>query len=258
MKSTSANPCCCPAPLLEAFFPIRALCAGLSCGLHLEDKRRITLFALAQLAEAEDRAALLLSSAEQNYLQRFRYAKRRHEWLGGRIAAKAALTGAMEAAAFRRLTMLPDRHGRPVVSGLPDSDLSLSISHSGGYAAALAMRGPRCGLDLQEVSDKLPGLTKYFATPAELELLAGHPELGSEETRLTMLWTVKEAMKKSLLADQPDIFSGIELKQLHAAGKSIWQCLCAVRNHPLQTALVYDFSLYILALSGTGHGCAEI
>ncbi len=249
MKSTSANPCSSFAPLLEAFFPVRALCFGLSCGLHGDKNCRITLFHLTQLNENEDSAALLLSGAEQNYLQRFRYPKRRHEWLGGRIAAKAALTGAMEAAAFRLLTILPDRHGRPTVSGQPDFNLSLSISHSGAYAAALAMRGPSCGLDLQEVSDKLPELTKYFAMPVELDLLADQPQLGSQETRLTMLWAVKEAMKKSLLADQPDIFSGIELKQIHGIDKGIWQCACAVRNHPLQTAFVYDFSPYILALT---------
>lgn len=249
MKSTSANPPLCPASLLEAFFSLRRRWAELSCGFHLEDKCRITLFPLAQLAEAEDRAAFFLSSAEQNHLQRFRYPKRRHEWLGGRIAAKAALLDSLEAAAFRRLTILPDRHGRPTVSGQPDPSLSLSISHSGGYAAALAGHGPSCGLDLQEISDKLPELTKYFAKPAELELLAGQPELGRQETGLTMLWAVKEALKKSLLADQPDIFSGIELKQLHAVAKGVWQCACAVRHHPLQTALVYDFSPYILALS---------
>lgn len=258
MKSTSANPRCCPAPLLEAFFSLRRLSKELSCGLHLENKCRITLFPLAQLAEAEDRAALLLSNAEQEYLQRFRYPKRRHEWLGGRIAAKAALIDTMEAAAFQRLTILPDRHGRPVVSDQPDPSLSLSISHSGTYAAALAAHGPSCGLDLQEVSDKLRELTKYFAAPAELDLLDSQPQLGSLETRLTMLWAVKEAMKKSLLADQPDIFSGIELKQLHSVAKGVWQCACAVRHHPLQTALVYDFSPYILALSCPEQDCAEI
>jgi 4'-phosphopantetheinyl transferase len=249
MKSTRANPRPCPAPLLEAFFPVRRRWAGLSCGLHSAESSRMALFALAQLAEAEDRAALLLSGPEQDYLQRFQYPKRRHEWLGGRIAAKAGLLDPPETAAFQRLTILPDKHGRPIVSGLSDSSLSLSISHSGGYAVALALHGSSCGIDLQEVSDKLPELTKYFATPAELELLDSQPQLGNLETRLTMLWTVKEAMKKSLLADQPDIFSGIELKRIHAAANSAWQCACEVRNHPLQTAVVYDFSLYILALS---------
>ena len=250
MKSTSTNPRGCPAPLLEAFFSDRILCAGLSCTIYRKKNCRIALFSLAQLANAEDRAALLLSNGELNYLQRFRYLKRRHEWLGGRIAAKAALTGAMEAAAFQRLTILPDKHGRPTVSGLSDPSLSLSISHSGEYAAALAVHGPSCGLDLQKVSGKLPGLTKYFATSTELELLADQSEFGSQETGLTVLWAVKEAMKKSLLSDQPDIFSGIKLEQLHAVGKRAWQCVCAARNHPLQTALVYDFSPYILALTG--------
>lgn len=245
MKSTSSNQGgSSPRSLLEAFFPICRVQpeSGLICRLHECENRRISLLNLDQIAEA---AVLpLLSEAEHNYLHRFRYPKRRQEWLGGRIAAKAALSDALDASALRGLSILPDQHGRPRVSGQADPRLSLSISHSGGYAAALAVRGPRCGLDIQEVSAKLLGLTKYFALPAELDLLPDQSELA-----LTMLWSVKEAMKKSLLSAQPAIFSGIEMKQCRKHAPDLWQFCCAVQGHPLQTASVHACPPYVLALT---------
>ena len=243
MKSTSPNPNLC----LEAFFATVSPESTLSYRCHFAENERIILVDLEQLAE--DKAVALLSAEEWNYFQRFRYPKRRREWLGGRIAAKAALLNTLDAGICRQASILPDADGRPIVSGRVDSRLSLSISHSNSYAVAMAIHGQNCGIDLQEVSDKLPALTKYFAAAAELEILAGQSELGSQESALTMLWAVKEAMKKSLLANQPTIFSGIEMKQIETIGKQVWQCTCAVQGHALQTALVYDFSPYILALS---------
>ncbi len=240
MKSTSDNPCV----FLEAFFSTDCTGADLRYRCHLGENERIVLVDFEQLGE--DKAVSLLSGREWSYFQRFRYPKRRREWLGGRIAAKAALLNSLEAGSCRQLTILPDTHGRPTVSGVITPNLSLSISHSSSYAVALATDGLSCGIDLQEVSDKLPALTKYFASAAELEML---PELGSQETSLTMLWAVKEAMKKSLLADQPEIFSGIEMQRIEVVAHRVWQFTCAVQGHALQTALVYDFSPYILALS---------
>lgn len=232
------------------FFSVRNVC-GISVHLRAAAQERIALIDLEQLREEE--ATLLLSEEEQRYFQRFRYPKRRREWLGGRIAAKAALLNLYEPEEFRRqaqqLTILPDAHGRPAVSGAADSGLSLSISHSGSYAAALAGRGNSCGIDLQEISAKILPLASRFASSAELELLARQPGLGSQEARLTMLWAVKEAMKKSVLADQPVLFAGIEAMRIAAAGDRAWRFDCAVQGCLPQTAAVYDFAPYLLALT---------
>ncbi|MCW5205486.1 4'-phosphopantetheinyl transferase superfamily protein [Desulfobulbus sp. F5] len=238
----------CPekaAPPIESFFP--TACAW--GRLRVKKQERVALVDLDQLRE--DDVVLMLSEAERIYFQRFHHPKRRREWLCGRIAAKMALLDMYEAEEFRRLTLLPDEQGRPVVSGLMKSNrnLSLSITHSGKYAAALAVPRESCGIDLQKISDKLPSLINYFASETELKLLKNQSDLGSEETALTMLWAAKEAVKKSMFADQPGIFSGIEAQRISAAGDHTWRFECGTHGCAIQVVVVHDFAPYILALT---------
>ncbi|MCI5126525.1 MAG: 4'-phosphopantetheinyl transferase superfamily protein, partial [Candidatus Electrothrix sp. AR5] len=195
-------------------------------------------------------AALLqrvLSAAEQDYFQRFKYMKRKKEWLGGRIAAKAALLAlASHHAAdqdLRSITILPNKHGRPITEELPAclanqrSGPIISISHSDCFAVAMAKKASRvregsrasCGVDLQKISTKLAGLTTHFATDAELQLLAQQADC-DEDTRLTMLWTAKEALKKALLHDQSVIFSATELQKIAVVSDSVRRFTCTVQG----------------------------
>lgn len=197
---------------------------------------------------------MLFSKQERDYLQRFNHPKRRKEWIAGRVAAKIALLNQADAEKMRQqsqsLTVLPDEYGRPIAAGQAmKSGLSLSISHSGNYAAALVAHEKNCGVDLQKISDKLPSLTDYFALTSELDMLGRMPEIGSYEIRLTMLWAMKEAVKKSVLSDQPTNFSIIELQQIAAAGNGVWRCDCMAQHRLPQRVFVHDLTPYILALT---------
>lgn len=225
---------------IEAFFPT---ISAWGCRLRDEAGRRAVLADLEQ--QREEDAVKLLSDAERTFFQQLRHPKRRREWLGGRIAAKAALLKLPDAADFearaRRLTILPDAQGRPTVSGGADG-LALSITHSGRYAAALAAQGRSGGIDLQKISEKILALTSFFAAEEELELLAD--AVGRDAAALTMLWTVKEAVKKSLPHEQPGIFAGIKVARITPAGDRTWRVECAA-----QAATAHDFSGYVLALT---------
>ncbi|WP_417913434.1 4'-phosphopantetheinyl transferase family protein [Candidatus Electronema sp. TJ] len=225
---------------IAAFFPTTASAA---VRLRTEKGQCAALVDLEQ--QNEEKEAQLLSEAEQTFFQQLRHPKRRREWLGGRIAAKAALLNLPDADDFearaRHLTILPNEQGRPSISG-GASGLSLSITHSGRYAAALAAQGQSCGIDLQKVSEKLFALISWFAIEEELHLLAH--SVGREAAALTMLWSVKEAVKKSLPHDQPHIFAGIKVARITPAGDRSWRFECEA-----QTVMAYDFSPYILALT---------
>jgi phosphopantetheinyl transferase len=204
----------------------------------------------------------VLSTAEQEYFQRFKYMKRKKEWLGGRIAAKAALLALVNADPpnLPHITLLPNKHGRPIIKEVSKSlnnasslksNTALSISHSDGFAVALARHSRTCGIDLQEVSTKLAGLTSHFATDAELLLLAEQAGC-DEDTRLTMLWTVKEALKKALLHDQAVIFSETELYELtrlnQSVNEEVWRFICTVQEKR-QAVLVHLLPPYVLSLT---------
>ncbi|MCI5145057.1 MAG: 4'-phosphopantetheinyl transferase superfamily protein [Candidatus Electrothrix sp. AR3] len=234
---------------IGTFFSAPLFLCGISIALHAAHNQQvITLVDLE--APLLGKSAQLLSPKEQEYYKRFKYQKRRKEWLGGRIAAKAALMQAGFADQAKQLTILPDEFGRPRATGMQveQAKVSFSISHSSRYAVALAMPGQSCGIDLQKISPKLADLTNHFATAQELSLLARQPDISSEDLGLTMLWAAKESLKKSLLYDQSMIFSGTETREIQLLQEHVWQFECTVEGHGVQRATLYDLAPYILAL----------
>ena len=178
----------------------------------------LDLHALARLAASDSAAPLadsLLAPAEQTQFARFRHPKRRLEWLGGRLAAKHCLDqlaarGRIAPRSPHEHPILPDAHGRPClhVGGQTASPVHLSISHSSDHAAALACLGSACGLDLERASQRLVTVQARFTSPEEIAVLHA---LSAPLTRLAVIWTVKEAVKKCWLADHPTFLSRIHL-----------------------------------------------
>ena len=244
----------------HSFFPSSISLCGLAILARTNSQSCIAFIDLEQIEDTlEQRDSRLpkqvLSEPELSYFKRFSYPKRRREWLGGRIAAKAAMLELNKPdrmhGRLQQLSILPDDHGRPIADTM--EDISISISHSGRFAVGLAVRRETCGIDLQQISSKLPGLTDRFASSRELTVLAGVPVLGDQTTRLTMLWAAKEALKKSLLHDQPAIFSGIKLQRITVIQDHAYRFYCTVDGHLEQTTMTYDFSPYILSLTTTDH-----
>jgi phosphopantetheinyl transferase len=215
----------------------------------------VDLDRLAELS-AEDDASLiesLLSTSEQEYFSRFHYPKRRREWLGGRIAAKAAMLNLdhspLQGDTMHNMSILANEHGRPMADQM--SHLAFSITHSRRYAAALAVAGDICGIDLQKISPKLSGLTERFTCTEEIRTVRADLSADiAETTLLTMLWSAKEALKKSLLHDQPALFSGIQIRQAVPINDRQFNFSCTVNDHRRQSVIISDFSPYILALTG--------
>ncbi|MCI5193104.1 MAG: 4-phosphopantetheinyl transferase family protein [Candidatus Electrothrix sp. AU1_5] len=261
---------------IHFFFPIQQVYSNLPVRLCQKKEQALSLVDLHLIEQAlqQDATSFLpqiLSQAEQCYFQRFKYIKRKKEWLGGRIAGKAALLALADATApnipnvhniMRNMTILPNKHGRPIIKELPaclstqasqasDITISISISHSDGFATALARKKsathPSCGVDIQEVSSKLAGLTSHFATDAELQLLSEQTDC-AEDIRLTMLWTVKEALKKALLHDQSVIFSATELQEIVRISDSVWCFTCTVQRQ-VQSVLVHHLSPYVVSFT---------
>lgn len=190
--------------ILPPLTPPLEVCLGLTREPLL---RMVELAALqAEVGGGRLAPAGFLSPAEQATFSGFTFPKRRWEWLGGRLAAKAAAlawagqTLTVAALAEWQVTGAPD--GRPGLQrvGLSPAApaLELSISHSHGVAAALVVAERPCGLDLQKVTDTVLRVRERFCTEAEAALLrrAGVGPDEREEVRLTLLWAAKEAVRK--------------------------------------------------------------
>jgi len=145
-----------------------------------------------------------LSEREAAVYAAFRIAKRKSEWLAGRLAAKslmAELDGGKDLAGFE---IASDLLGRPSC-GLT----LLSISHSNGWAmAALKPGSAFLGVDLEKIEERHPAWYSDYFHPSELP----KPD-PSEGTRL---WAIKEALMKALglglMADPLNIKAAGEIK----------------------------------------------
>jgi 4'-phosphopantetheinyl transferase EntD len=172
-------------------------------------------------------AADLLSPDEQTRFAAYTYPKRRREWLGGRLACKTCVLEQLRQprvpGLFSSLSILPAEHGAPRVSashalsGATGHLPSVSISHSGRYAVAMAADKRFCGVDIQRITSGTVRVADRFADPRERMLLREAMPDWDETQRLTLLWAAKEALKKALLSRQPVFFRGIILQTVRRA-----------------------------------------
>ena len=132
-----------------------------------------------------------------NYAQRhFKASHRQWEWLTVRAMVRQVLGSAVR--------VDYDNSGKPTLTRCPAaSDYKdilphISISHSKTHAAILLSSRPCIGVDIEQISPRILRLANRIAQPAELPP-AFHSLSEAEQAKtLTMIWTIKEAVYKSL------------------------------------------------------------
>lgn len=175
-----------------------------------------------------------LTPEEQHGLASFCYERRRLEWLGGRLAAKQA---AGRLAADRRGTdagiewhgwaVAAGDDGRPFLARVPINSTGLvadiSITHSSGLAAGMAVSKGRCGIDLQRISTKTIKVRERFCGGAEEEILEAAFTGTKTAARLTILWAAKEALRKAAAIKPLPGFLAFHLNTVTSTGRNNWQ-----------------------------------
>lgn len=144
------------------------------------------------VSDVEDEELVrFFSDDELKVVREFRLPLRRRQWAATRIALKLLATG-------QRLCASPfdcrvDSHSkRPLlVMDGEIQDFHVSLSHSAGAGAAALAPFP-VGLDLQEVREVEPRVTKFFLNEPELRSM----ESLSIRDRLIHFWAAKEAVWK--------------------------------------------------------------
>jgi 4'-phosphopantetheinyl transferase EntD len=235
-----------------------------AAALGIAEPLPITLLDLSSLASAITPLPLatVLSASEQTRYHGFRFPKRQQEWLGGRLAAKAAVALLLAPSGSQplppALVITADPAGKPLLD-LPGLALPvhLSISHSHDRAAAMASHHP-CGLDLQAITPAVLRVQERFATPAEEKILAmafgGEPAMA----RLTLLWAAKEALRKMVPLSPLLSFHDAVLREAQPAGAAhllLFSCakICHNAPHPLRVVatLSGDYALAVSVLPST-------
>lgn len=240
-------------PVAELTLP--PLTPSLRSVLQLSAEPLLRLVELTELqagvAEGRLDPDRFLTPAEQATYATFTFAKRRWEWLGGRLAAKAAALSwvgqSLSDVGLAGWQVGSAADGRPElskVSAAAESPrLELSISHSHGMAAALLVATRPCGLDLQLITDTVVRVRERFCSEAENALLPGG-DIGPE-TGLTLLWAAKEALRKGRGGVPLTGFLAMHLDgvaQLADMGWCFRLAIAGAGEYPVVVFLVNDFA----------------
>jgi len=138
--------------------------------------------------------ARLLTADENAELARFRFPKRRSDWLGGRLATKLVVARAF-GAGLPAVDVAPNWTRKPfarIHGQFVPADVS--ISHSGDVAVAALARGVRVGVDIERVEPRSQGFYDMAFSEAERQDVI---RFGAWDA-LTKAWTMKEALSKAL------------------------------------------------------------
>ena len=152
-----------------------------------------------------EEAELWLTGEELTQLDHYTFAKRKGEWLSGRICAKQATInllknyGISKIPHARDFSIAASQSGRPFLNlnclPVDDKAIDISISHSHTMAVGLAGYG-RCGIDIQYLNETLFKVKHRFCADIEAVILDQIP--ADELTQLGLLWVAKEAIRKCL------------------------------------------------------------
>lgn len=136
----------------------------------------------------------LLTTDEKAEVERFKFPKRRSDWLGGRLAVKLVVAREF-GAELPSVDVAPNWTRKPFarMNGqfIP---ADVSISHSGDVAVAALVRGARVGVDIERVEPRSQGFYDMAFSETERQDMV---RFGAWDA-LTKAWTMKEALSKAL------------------------------------------------------------
>ncbi|WP_394351058.1 4'-phosphopantetheinyl transferase family protein [Spirosoma arboris] len=126
---------------------------------------------------------LPLTSIELEELARITHPAQRVEWLACRVAIQQ-LT---EAQGITYQGLQKDEFGKPSLIGTP---WHISLSHTGGWAAAVLHRSRPVGIDIEPIRDQFRRVVPRVLSADEIAHADNNPN------RLAVYWCAKEALYK--------------------------------------------------------------
>lgn len=157
-------------------------------------------FAIWKIHETE---AFFLQEVQTQ--REIKHPKKRLQHLAGRYL----LQQIMPQWPVRDLQILPNR--RPVLQGIQGD---FSISHCGDWVTVLASQTERCGVDVEAVTNRIDSIAhKFLATHEAALMLDIFPDWELQE-RLTLVWSIKEALFKWYGLGEVDFSEELLLQQV--------------------------------------------
>ena len=125
------------------------------------------------------------------------YGRWRCGYLRGRLCAKWALQTLHDGFDFRQVAIERGVFGQPIILSRTLTNIQVSLSHSGHWAAAVAFHeGHPMAIDIEVHAENKQDVILANMTVAEIDAIAATHL--STDMRPTVLWTIKESLSKVL------------------------------------------------------------
>lgn len=145
-----------------------------------------------------------LNDEEEHRLAGFKTEKRRQDWLLGRWTAKHLVQSVLKETtgqepAFTAITVRNGRNGDPLVLINDNPAMSLSISHSNGYAfcAVVQQQSWPIGADIEHVEPRSSTFVGDYFTDDEITRVS-QVRGQARDMLVNAIWSAKEATLKAL------------------------------------------------------------
>ena len=139
-----------------------------------------------------------LHPSEEKMFAKFRFQRRKEQFLRGRYAAKRALALSIPSVKSNDIAIKPGVFQQPIVRSPIVDGLSVSIAHSGSRADSLWFpREHPMAIDVELLRSDNPEAIRSQLTNREYRL---KQRIGEDDVYFfTRLWTIKEALSKVLM-----------------------------------------------------------
>jgi 4'-phosphopantetheinyl transferase len=185
---------------------------------HGKIERKIFLSAVDAIPPEE-----FLSTNESEQAANFQFAAKKQGFLLGRLAAKRALGALLEEPDLRQIEIRSGIYGQPLVDHPRAGSAEVTLSHSHGFAVALAYRAEYpMGIDLETISavSAQTIIGELEASPPELTWLATGGV--DDATACCVLWTAREALGKALRIGLNSPLGILALSEIRPGDERSW------------------------------------
>ncbi len=201
------------------------------------------LWAIWKVEETTEQLLAMLPHKEKYRLdiEQFASPGRKLEWLAVRVLLYTVLKEEKE------IRYRPD--GKPY---LADGSMSISISHTRGYAAIITDKpGKNIGIDIEQYGERVRKISSKFMRPDEI---AGTYN-GTDTWGLLLHWSAKEALFKCLNSEEVDFREHLQIKPFPIEERGVFQATeyrtSERQSYPVHYRLYPDFVLTFICQAPT-------
>ncbi len=167
-----------------------------------------------------DEILSILHPEEQKYYETLKFEKKKKSYLLGRYVAKHAMAFFVREKNLAKILIRQGIFNQPIITYGDKQNSQVSITHCGNIGAALVFAEAHpMGIDIEKVDMNRIGVLESEMTQKEIDLIQTHSL--SYGKMLTLLWTAKEALSKSLKTGLMTPFYIYEVDKIEDIGDSI-------------------------------------